>query len=617
MNNTGDREYLSYVFDISDTYDKFGRNVYIWEVNHSFDKEIIEDIDNRYDNNLELKDTLPEAIISSSYLAVQDNLQDYLSQINEIKDDTILGKLNIEAIEYIIQDIISKSVAFIELRKCGYNPLNYFNEIDFSNIRLIKQIDIVSILGTAIADISKSQLQEIYKTNYKLKEEKISTFENIKTNIYNKEKREEIVENGNDNISSRRRNIDTKHSNKEYQNNKSREIWTDEIELSKREQESNLHSNEDKRNITRSSIGDRQERERDGTTDSKTNSTNRENRREIETERPNEMGTINERNEKSSTGDNNERDNLQLNLFTNNIENTPKQAEVENTPAFSLSENINKNYKLRNGNYFHLHTNEEGYYYEIYDQFGFEKDGGLLEYSDNEENETLISVRKRLAEFTDIQELSDSNLKEISQEDIDYITSGQKVEDVGNEIKEKAIEQVKNVVNLFKDREENGKPLNRDEDYKKQEKINYHIDNDDLGEGSPKEKYQMNVNAIKTLKKIEQEDRFAIKEEQEILSKYVGWGGLADAFDENKDNWRKEYLELKSLLDENEYSKARESTLTSFYTPPIVIKSIYQAIRNMGFKNGNILEPSCRNRKFFRTKTTRIRKFKSIWCRIR
>ena len=182
MNNTGDREYLSYVFDISDTYDKFGRNVYIWEVNHSFDKEIIEDIDNRYDNNLELKDTLPEAIISSSYLAVQDNLQDYLSQINEIKDDTILGKLNIEAIEYIIQDIISKSVAFIELRKCGYNPLNYFNEIDFSNIRLIKQIDIVSILGTAIADISKSQLQEIDKTNYKLKEEKISTFENIKTN---------------------------------------------------------------------------------------------------------------------------------------------------------------------------------------------------------------------------------------------------------------------------------------------------------------------------------------------------------------------------------------------------------------------------------------------------
>lgn len=100
-------------------------------------------------------------------------------------------------------------------------------------------------------------------------------------------------------------------------------------------------------------------------------------------------------------------------------------------------QNIDKNYKLKNGNYFHFHTNEEGYYYAIYDKLGFEQDGGLLEYSDNEENETLMSIRKRLADFTDIEELADEKLEEISQDDMDYITSGQKAEDVAEEIKTK------------------------------------------------------------------------------------------------------------------------------------------------------------------------------------
>ena len=129
LNNTGSNEYLSYVFDIEDTYDKFGREVYIWEINHEFDNDIIEDIDNRYDNNLELKNTLAEAIYSSAYLAVQDNLQDYLTQINELKAGSFLEGLNQDALEITIQDIMSKSVAFIELRKCGYNPFNYFDII--------------------------------------------------------------------------------------------------------------------------------------------------------------------------------------------------------------------------------------------------------------------------------------------------------------------------------------------------------------------------------------------------------------------------------------------------------------------------------------------------------
>ena len=111
--------------------------------------------------------------------------------------------------------------------------------------------------------------------------------------------------------------------------------------------------------------------------------------------------------------------------------------------------------------------------------------------------------------------------------------------------------------------------------------------------GSAKEKFRANIAAIQLLKKCENEHRYATPEEQEILAKYVGWGGLSDAFDPKKSAWAAEYLELQTVLSEEEYESARESTLTAFYTPPIVIKSMYQVLENMGLKSGNILEPSC------------------------
>ena len=127
----------------------------------------------------------------------------------------------------------------------------------------------------------------------------------------------------------------------------------------------------------------------------------------------------------------------------------------------------------------------------------------------------------------------------------------------------------------------------------KKNSINVEITNDNLGEGSPREKFNNNVEAIRVLKKCEEENRFATPQEQEILSKYVGWGGLPQAFDEKDSSWSNEYSILKNLLDEKEYSQARESTLTAFYTPPVVIRSMYKALENMGLKTGNILEPSC------------------------
>ena len=128
---------------------------------------------------------------------------------------------------------------------------------------------------------------------------------------------------------------------------------------------------------------------------------------------------------------------------------------------------------------------------------------------------------------------------------------------------------------------------------------NFRITVDDLGVGGPKQKYARNIEAIRTLFQLEQEHRGATAEEQQVLAQYVGWGGLADAFDSGKDSWAKEYAELKGLLSEDEYAAARASTLNAHYTSPVVIRSIYDAVEKMGFRSGNILEPSMGVGNFF------------------
>ena len=128
---------------------------------------------------------------------------------------------------------------------------------------------------------------------------------------------------------------------------------------------------------------------------------------------------------------------------------------------------------------------------------------------------------------------------------------------------------------------------------------NFHITDDNLGVGGPKQKFARNIEAIHTLRTLEQEHRGATAEEQQVLSQYVGWGGLADVFDPNKENWSAEYTQLKGLLSEDEYAAARSSTLNAHYTSPVVIRSIYDAVEKIGFRSGNILEPSMGVGNFF------------------
>lgn len=136
-------------------------------------------------------------------------------------------------------------------------------------------------------------------------------------------------------------------------------------------------------------------------------------------------------------------------------------------------------------------------------------------------------------------------------------------------------------------------PYLQNEQVQEQEPHNFHITDDNLGAGGPKAKFKANMEAIRLLKELEQEQRLATSEEQEVLSRYVGWGGIPQAFEERNSAWAEEYTQLKGVLTPEEYSAARASTLNAFYTSPTVIKAMYEALGNMGLKQGNILEPSC------------------------
>ena len=167
-------------------------------------------------------------------------------------------------------------------------------------------------------------------------------------------------------------------------------------------------------------------------------------------------------------------------------------------------------------------------------------------------------------------------------------------EEISLPIEEEPEVQDENIVPVFEKKKSNKiRSFDIHPEIPTSDRNQFKITNDNLGEGSPREKFNNNVEAIRVLKKCEEENRFATPQEQEILSKYVGWGGLPQVFDEKDSSWSNEYSILKNLLDEKEYSQARESTLTAFYTPPVVIRSMYKALENMGLKTGNILEPSC------------------------
>ena len=757
IENDGINTKLKHVFDISDTYDKFGRKVSIWQVNHRFNDEIIEDLENTY-GNLEMKSNLSEAIISASYNMVEDNFQDYFTELNRVTDNSLLEDLDEDTLSYYFRRIMSNSVAYMMMKRCGLTPEDYFSENDFREITNFNTIQTITKLGMATSDIAENGLREIYDTNRiltKNSKNKNYTFDRKNNNYYNENKSERSDDYGN-NISQRGRLPNTRYNSGEQREETTRNVWQSQTEIFEGTQERDMVRANNDEHISEPSSRNRADSYNESETNNRATSQTEQSGREDEGRKSNALGTEHEQLQGSSRGNSLPRTNLQLNLFENNITEEKQRedidileetepnideniAEVEITPANFYAQNTEiedkplilsqeqiDNILIYGGVveeskfriYDHLtnpYNNEKpsDFLKREYGDGGYSSENGWIDFSSKGisvskgENKTLLKwnnlakrnieiikegrffdeeeqkeyqdyiknqkrdfaeeyvdfcidnnifdwgeLRDEQEEYEDVAEVKtkkeriEDTLKVLeSKEDIlkeiEYLNSV-KLAMAGDELEvqlekyinsfnryynaldieenkqinvidlttpeaQEFIQTAQNINNLFKAREENGAPLNREQYYQdkeistelsiNQEKINYHITDKEIGAGTPRERYKNNVEAIKTLKKIENENRLATKEEQEILSKYVGWGGLADAFDESK--WVNEYKELKELLNDEEYNNAKESVLTAFYTPPIVINSIYKAIQNMGFEQGNVLEPSCGVGNFF------------------
>ena len=617
------RTELKHVFDISDTHSGINRNLKLWEVIPSYENGLIETLENNF-GNLEIKDNLAEAIYSSSLNVVEDNYQDYLVDLREVIEDSLLQNLNENELESAFKGILVNSITYMTLNRCNIDPLNFFKYSDFDLITQFNSKRVISRLGAATSDISEQILREISSSvrNFEKTTNNINrTFvNNQNVNYYrninkNNEGRSNYDENR---IQTNGRLSDTTSSTTKNQTNATGEIFKNEGEISKGIQKRTIRGinarwqdgrtfRRNRRNSTENAKGFNQEHSRE-----------EQSRREIKNTQPNGMGTRNEFNKKSSRGNNSEGIDLQLNLFTDSyippIKNLPSveeqkstiQAEVENTPAFSFNQNIIDAVLLEgshfsNGKFRINRLFKESYSTEeniafLKKEYG--EGGGHVSNYDNlfeQHNARGIKLSYGLKDNSPELLLSwnkvEKRLKELVNTDT-YLNGIEK-----EKYKEWLDTEYEDEKWMYEQRinTDNSKKISNEEMIVNQdiEKINYHIENNTLGEGTPKEKVARNIEAIKTLKKLEQEDRLANKEEQEVLAQYVGWGGLPDVFDPNKDNWNKEYKELKELLTDDEYKSARSSTLTAFYTPPIVIRSIYKALENMGLEQANILEPSC------------------------
>ena len=323
--------YMRYVFDVSDTNSRLGKNFLLWTVTKAYEEYVIEALENRY-GELEDKSSLANAIISSAYNMVEDNLPDYLEDLKQFSNNSILGSQDDTHIKATYQSLLSNSVAFMMMKRCGIDPNEYFKADDFKDIKEFNTYDTITRLGIATSDISEMGLREIYST---IKNVRINEIDKIRT--FDKENQKDYDISDNRNIESERseeyeRNnlhnagrlqATRPNTTTEREKRGQWEIRIDEVKIPKRPQESIIHDTSNERPVDGTPIRDTGTSRNESGTISITDDETRKRDGRIETTRPNEMGGLDEQLEDISRGDSNERTNLQLGVFDKDSSNCP------------------------------------------------------------------------------------------------------------------------------------------------------------------------------------------------------------------------------------------------------------------------------------------------------
>ena len=563
---------LKHYFDVSDTHEsKRARPVNIWEMKPEYEEAVIETLENSF-GELYDKRSFGDAIVSAAGNAVSDNIYDYFIDMERHSSDGNLSMLSEDDREMALTNLVANSVAYMTLARLGVKrATSFLPDGAFDGLAYFDTEEMAGYIGTATSDIGEMVLREVASTILACEKE-IRTFANADTRVDNEAETEAIAEeersesDGSDSSDIHADGgLSISRPDRGTKTDSPWEIRADEGGLSTEAQQGTVLSPDDTRETSGASVGNRESGERTDGESGEGDRGEEQRDREPESERPDEVGRLDEQREADGG------------------RKHPGGADIQLRPPKTTITQLS-----------------------LFGEPEAEAPGFLIDGEDAENPTDIALPESSLAvnaEGLVGQEVSDGG-RRFRIESVSEISGDVRMADItftdGSGFPIDRIEKTAVVRQmLFKQqrREETETPAQAKKE-PKVEGLNFHITDDNLGHGGAKTKYAANVAAIRTLNTIEAEGRMATPEEQETLSRYVGWGSLPQVFDEAIDAWKSEYAELKGLLSPEDYASARATTLNAHYTSPVVIKAIYKAIENMGFERGNILEPSCGNGNF-------------------
>lgn len=637
---------LRFVFDLSDTNSNvYGRKFRLWKAEERYTNDIIEALENRF-GTMEDKTNLSFAIMSTICNYVVDNIQDYFEELKSVCQNSKLQELSEKQLENIFLNLVTYSTIALTMSRCNLDVDRYLLKNNFDTIEKFNTFETMSILGTATRDFSREMLLEISKTIINIEKEekkKNNTFEKLNKPIYNEEKTKGSVENGYD-LHNEKQLSNTRLNNRKdnESENEIGQIRSNEIGIFETKQEGNIYDANREQPINRSLDDNTKSCDRENRTDDRKDERKIWNNGRNESKRPDGMGRTNEQYSSNSGTNSNKRNNLQLNdedytflvgdivyiglkeftiIDINNIEMVmyENQFPLNQTTVKikdvlqKIAENPMNDYlkdrkqqKETEKNVFNkwidTFIEEKGIDLQKVIEIKTEKNTHYFEIGNIVENIKATTLEEQSTIKNTIAKIDFYN-----GDILDYFkflakilaNNYEKEEKQPKEQQEKQEhsehKEIKIAKNIIKENQ-NIEYFDLHPEIPPEKRNNFRIEDDNLGIGTVKEKFRNNVNAIKILKLCEKENRYATIQEQQILSRYVGWGGLKAVFDDKNASWSNEYEELRNLLSDEEYKNARASSVTAYYTPPVVIRNIYKALQNMGLKQANILEPSCRSR---------------------
>lgn len=598
LDDTGDRLRLKYVFDVSDTGGRGkSRYPFLWEMQEYHKDPILEMLKDKYDNE---DISISDALYNIAKDLAAEYYEDHKADIEYLTEGSFLEDYDEDNIRVAFEDAATVSIAYTLMKRCGLDTEEYFDHEDFLNIFDFNTADAVAMLGTAVSEQSEQVLRQIALTIAKIERERSKSHE--RTHLQQ--------ERG---LSDTRPHTDRADG---QQGTALGQIRQNEEKIPTGTQNTVISFPAPVGEVVSTSTGNRPDSQQEIGADNGRLAESADTARQEE--KSDGLGGTHEQSESSSGGNDTDRAHIQLSLFPTEEEQKQRIAENEGldkpfrTSAFSLQQEETE-HELKNGTgtvggKFRVHQfyqsmpTEKAAIDFIKQEYGYyghshtftDGTAGFVDYQpslgmkitrySNPESQTILKwldVEKYLRSlvFSD-RYLSEQEKEKAGITEQPFVPSS-------------TVEPIASVP----DHEPQTKTEAAPQEQEKAE--NFRITDDILGEGSKREKFARNIAAITTLQTIEREHRTATKEEQEILSQYIGWGGLSEAFDKDNSSFSGEYTQLKALLSDEEYSMARASTLNAHYTTPMVIRAIYEAVEKMGFETGNILEPACGTGNFF------------------